>query len=489
MISISLDQAYTCVSANKEKIAVCGKSGVSLIGQNKELCKLSSFESHQIRYSKEGLLGVCRGKILEVYENLNKVWSTEQHTKKIRDIDWNAENLIASCSNESKLVVWDIRTSAPVIKFNPTKGLGIYCLAWAKHSNEFLASGHETALKLWDRRFPKKSVCTIRSAHSGRIIDLDWQEKSSNLLSCSQDSCIKTWKTSSTNMIMTNNVTTHFQIIKTLYSPDSHRIVYISENLDNNIHFLNSDDLKSPAGFDVEAFVKDISWHDSSLVALCADGLIKVVNFDSHEDENKEEDIRDEFSESDVLDCSINILNFEEELKYIQENPINGIHIEDVGYTQRYCLIRIRNDREYLSYMLTFPKEYPYSPPNFSLQSYSNNLSLIAPEQLKQLEVEVVKKSKQFCKLKIFTIQKICDFLLDQLNQITKTEDYEDFNDFLESKMDYSSYSKNKPISCIHVWDPSGSLLIFTVAENPNQDAELDDYSDLENSHYQAGIQ
>ena len=73
MISISLDQAYTCVSANKEKIAVCGKSGVSLIGQNQELCKLSSFESHQIRYSKEGLLGVCRGKILEVYENLNKV--------------------------------------------------------------------------------------------------------------------------------------------------------------------------------------------------------------------------------------------------------------------------------------------------------------------------------------------------------------------------------------------------------------------------------
>ena len=488
MLTIPLDYVYSSISATKDKIAVCGKSGVTLINSKYEFSKISASESDSLSFSPSGLLGVTSGKLLEVYDSYSKVWSVEKHSRRVQDISWSQSNLLASCSKDSKLLVWDMRSAQPAISFNPTKGLGVYCVAWSRHSPDIIASGHETALKLWDARLPKKALCTVRSAHPGRIICLDWDYASNNLLSSSLLSTVKIWKTTPTNAAMLTSTQTHFQGIKTLYSPDSNRILYISGQNDQKIHFLGGEDLKAMSSSYIGSSVDDMDWHDKSLAVLCADRL-KIVNFESKDPEERGDTLPEDLSEGENLDGLINVLGFEEEIKMLEASPREGIAIEDVGYNSRYCLIRMHNEREFLRYMLTFPVDYPDSPPNFSLQSYSKYLSTTAPEELKRIEVELIKQSKRLCRAKAFSVQRICDFLVNQLNQITSTDGYEDFNDFLETKLDYPNYTKNTSVSCIHSWHPSGDLLIFISSDPQTNYGEREDFFDIENAHYQEGIQ
>ena len=312
MLNIPLDRAYTCISANKEKIAVCGKSGLSLITPKYEVIKVNNLETHKLSYSHSDLLGVCRGKILEVYDNQMVMWSVEKHSRRIQNISWSQAGLLASCSKDSKLFVWDLRSPNPAIVFNPTKGLGVYCLAWSRHSNEIIASGHETALKLWDSRLPKKSLCTIRSAHPGRIINLDWNYNGNNLLSSSLLSCVKTWKTSSTTLSVINSVQTHFQTVKTLYSPDSNKIVYTCEQNDDKIHFLGGEDLKNLSYFPIGNSIEDMDWHDKGLAVLCADRVLKIVNFDSKDTEDRGENTSEDLLEEGAIDFNLNSLTLQQ---------------------------------------------------------------------------------------------------------------------------------------------------------------------------------
>ena len=189
------------------------------------------------------------------------------------------------------------------------------------------------------------------------------------------------------------------------------------------------------------------------------------------------------------MECSIALYDFEEEIKTLQQFPKEGIVIEDFGLGQRYCLIRVHNRREFLKYMATFPIDYPDSPPNFVLNSCSKYLSTSVPDEIKRLEMELHRKVKQLCRGKGFSIQKICEFLLNSLNMITETDGYEDFNDFLENILEYPKFTKNTPINSIHAWHPSGDLLIFNSAESAHHYGEIDELFDIESSHFQAGIQ
>lgn len=487
MINIQLDKAYTCLSSNNFCLAIGGKGGVSVINHKQEITQIHANECHTLSFSSSELLAVCNDKIVEIYDGQSKIWGSEKHVRRILDVDWNSAGLLATCSKDSKLYAWDPRMPEPAIVFAPTKGVGVHCLAWSRHSNDIIASGHETALKIWDARLPKKSVGTVRSAHPGRIIGLDWHHNSNILLSNSLLSLVKTWKTTAVSISVVNSTQTHFQSIKTLFSPDDSRIVYTSENNDGKIHFLNTEDLKVHLSSNMGSSVEDLDWHGDSLAVLCADRVLKIIGFENKENNDRGEMIED-FQEGDAFDCSMTIMNFEEEIKCMESNPKEGIFIENYGLGQRFCLIRIHNKKEFLKYMLNFPIDYPDFPPTYMLQASSKYLSTSAPEEIKRLETDLVKRSKKLCKAKGFSIQKICDYLLSQLNSITDIEGYEDFNDFLENILDYPSYPKNTPLTCIHAWHPSGDLLVFISSESTNNYA-FEDIFDIESSHYQAGIQ
>ena len=487
---INLEKAYTCLSCNDTFKAIGGKQGVIYIDKNDNHHNLSLKESQKLSLDSLSNLSVASGQIIEIYDlKTGQLKSTLQSNKCIQDLGWSKSNLLASCSKDSKLIIWDIRTSSPAVSFNSTKGVGIYSLAWSKQSNDLLVSSHECALKLWDSRFSKKSLTTVRSAHPGRIINLDWSSNMNSIVSTSLLNSVKIWKTSNSSLTLTNSMQTHFQSIKTLFSPDSSRVVYTTEQNEGKIQIVNTEDLKSLSSHCFPNYVEDIAWQGSALTVLCADRTLRTFSLEKGESkELNGEHCEDEFIEGETMTCNINVLNFDEEIKLMEQNPREGVNIEDSGLCQRYCLIRIHNKREFIKFNFSFPADYPESPPNYSIKGCSNNLALNGVENVRSMETELIKRSKVWCRNKGYSIQKACDFLFDQLNQMTETDGYEDFNDLIEM-LEFRSTTNNSQIGCIHAWHPNGDLVAFTCSENHGDYADTENLYDFQSSHYQSGIQ
>ena len=486
---INLDKSYTNLACNSSLKALGGKSGAIILNLSNNSFQITDKEVNFITLSYSNHLALAQGSQLDIFDTVTSklINSSSLHTRAIQTLSFNKSSLLASCSKDSKLFIWDLRSNSPCIAFNTTKGVGIYSLAWSKQSNDIIVSGHDTALKLWDTRFSKKSLTTIRPAHPGRIIHIDWSSNTNTLVSTSLLNTVKYWKASNSSLNLINSGQTHFQSIKSMFSPDSTRIVYTTEQNEGKVQFLSTDDLKPVASHLFSSLVEDLQWQDKTLVALCADRTVRTYSLEKEENIELNESLCEEFCEEN-LSCIINLVGFEEELKVLDQSIKEGVSIEDYGLSQRYCMIRIHNKREFLRFMFNFPADYPDSPPNYTLSGSSKYLSTTASENVKSLEVELNKRSKQLCRIKGFSIQKICDFLLDQLNSLTEIDGYEDLNEFLEI-LEYHSYSKNTPIGCIHAWHPNGDLLIFMSSETNNPYGESDDLFDIESSHYQAGIQ
>jgi hypothetical protein len=485
---INLDRVYTCLSSNDALRAVGGKQGVILLNAQDEIIPLTEKEVHKIRLDCGNLISLASSSIIETYDVATlKNISTLLNNKHVQDLAWSRAGQLASCSKDSKLCIWDLRLNKPAICFNTTKGVGIYSLSWSKQSNDLLVSAHETALKLWDARFSKKSLTTVRSAHPGRIVHLDWSSSSSLILSTSLLNSVKCWKTSGSSLSLSSSTQTHFQSIKSLFSPDSSRVVLTTEQNEGKIQVLHTEDLKNLSSHSFLNAVEDICWQGKVLSVLCADRTLRSLSLDK-ENKDLNNGLGDENSGLESVDCDFNILGFEEDMKTMESDPKEGVNVEDFSLSQRYCLIRIHNKREFLRVHFSFPKEYPESPPVYSLKGCSMYLSSTALEIVKAFEAELNKRSKQLVKSKGYTVQKICDFILDFLNSMTETDGYEDFNDLLEI-LECQNYSKNSQIGCIHAWHPNGDLLVFTTSELQNNYAETEDLFDIESSHYQAGIQ
>jgi WD40 repeat protein len=58
--------------------------------------------------------------------------------------------------------------------------VGVHSLVWGYEF--YLASAHSNMLKIWDTRFPRKALCTIKGAHSAKITSLDWKTGDNDLL-------------------------------------------------------------------------------------------------------------------------------------------------------------------------------------------------------------------------------------------------------------------------------------------------------------------
>lgn len=486
---INLDKAYTSLSCNNTLKALGGKSGAIILNLSDTSSQITDKEVNFLSLSSSSHLAIAHNSQLEVYDTTTckLLTSSSSHTKPIQSLNFSKSHLLASCSKDSQLLIWDLRSNSPCITLNTTKGVGIFSLAWSKQSNDIIVSGHDTALKLWDTRFSKKSLTTIRPAHPGRIIQIDWSSSTNTLVSTSLLNTVKYWKTSNASLSLINSTQTHFQSIKSIFSPDSSRIVYTTEQNEGKIQILSTEDLKIVASHSFSSSVEDIQWQDKTLVALCADRTLRTYSLEKGENIELNESICEEFLE-DTLSCNLNNFGFEEEIRILVQNLKEGQAIEEFGPTQRYCIVRIYNKREFLRFMFEFPLDYPDSPPNYTLSGCSKYFSTSAAENVKSLEIELNKRSKQLCRCKGYSIQKIFDFLLDQLNSLTETDGYEDLNEFLEI-LEYQNYSKNTPISCIHAWHPNGDLLIFISSETSNPYCETEDLYDIESSHYQAGIQ
>ncbi|CAG9317459.1 unnamed protein product [Blepharisma stoltei] len=507
MTTVTLNEAYSIVAVYKDQIAVGGTNGISIVDLQGQQEHLSDIETQNLSWSKDGLLAASRGKVLDVYKGKELIWSVTKHIRNIRDIKWNDANLITSCSTDSKLFAWDIRTKEPAITFNATKGVGVYRLAWSHHSSDILASAHDTALKLWDARLPRKSLATVKAAHPGRILCLDWHHTdSSKLLSSGVLSYIKVWKSSSTNVSVLNSAQYHPPIVKTLFTPSSNRIVCVTEQSEGKLHILDADDLRPKLYYNLRsASIEDVAWGENKLIVLSADRVLNVIEGQALIEEKikEDEDSAEEEFEGEVSNLYIEekgSISLEEELNKAEKKfRGQGMNIEDKGMGQRYCVVRISNERNYIRYLFKFPQDYPKSPPILTLQGFSIDVK----EHIKSIEKKTLKISTNRSKNSQNSFIKLCDYILKSINKISpppemlfdglEADIVQDEEDIIENTY-RSALISSCPASSGHCWHPSGKLFTFICYRpteqntDENENTTDDFFEDIKAQHFEMGI-
>jgi len=504
MISLNLSENYNSVSAFEGKIALAGESGISIVTSKSRLRKINNKETQLVRWWRDDKLGACRSNTIEVYSSQESIWRNDKHLRPVRDLTWSESGLLTSCSTDSMLYAWDLRTQTPAITFNATKGVGIFSVAWHRFSNDILASAHDTAIKLWDARLPRKSLYTLKAAHPGRINCIDWSYlESADLLSSGLLSCLKVWKTSPTNIVSKNTFQSYAPIIKALYVPSSNDIVYAPEQAEGKIHVLDAEELKFKKTIHLHSGAfEDLDWDSSELVTLSSE-MLKVISFENEylEESSREDESLLEF-DSEIPNFYNHSMSLEEELKLLKKTmQKEGVLVEDKGLKGRYCIIRVSNYRNFIRYMVTFPSNYPKSPPKFIMQGNSFNDSSV----LKTLDKGISKLAYSLSLSSQSSLCEVCKLILTKINKHTASQ--ENFIEGLELENTESNleeglflnqkYSQDYvsviPASSGHFWHPSGKLFTFLCyqsSEQPNEGETITDdfFEDIKVHHFDMGI-
>ncbi|KAF8326823.1 WD40-repeat-containing domain protein [Cantharellus anzutake] len=118
------------------------------------------------------------------------------HYRAITDINWHSyhENIVASCSIDSWIWVWDIRerTRKNVIGMCAWDDAATQ-VKWNRKHEHLLASSHRGNVLIWDDRKGALPLTTIR-AHDSKVYGIDWSRTTpSQIVTCGLDKSIKQW--------------------------------------------------------------------------------------------------------------------------------------------------------------------------------------------------------------------------------------------------------------------------------------------------------
>ena len=117
------------------------------------------------------------------------------HTRAIKGISWSPcdPNLLVTCSLDTYVNVWDVRTATAAVKFKTFRSWtdGATAVKWNRINDKFLASSHGGEVRVWDLR-KDATPWTCVTAHNSKITCLDWSySREHDLLTCALDRKMK----------------------------------------------------------------------------------------------------------------------------------------------------------------------------------------------------------------------------------------------------------------------------------------------------------
>ena len=130
------------------------------------------------------------------------------HTNSVEDLQWspNEEQILASCSVDRSLRVWDVRMKASAAIVLPSAhNADINVISWNKLEKAFILSGGDDgAVKVWDLRYVRKGgsaggdsstckpVATFKH-HQQPITSVEWHPTDGTVFAASSDDQITLW--------------------------------------------------------------------------------------------------------------------------------------------------------------------------------------------------------------------------------------------------------------------------------------------------------
>jgi WD40 repeat protein len=470
-----LDNNYRCLCTNDTRAALGAPDALSIIdladGTYKQ--KIPGPNVSCLKWNSDGYLLYNDGKKLCIRKDREATWTNDLHLRNVTDVSWRDTDVFSSGATDSQVFAWDRRQPNPSIVFNAPKGVSCYCLAWSPSSSHLLASSHDNAIKIWDARLPRKSLSTVKSAHTGRISSMEWSaEDNSLLLTADLLSSIKLWNVNGQQVLPVHQHVALSPIVKARFSPTSDLIVYALNQRENNLHKLHSEFRYLGSLTTPKSHILDIEWHFSSLLTLSAD---RSLCFWSIGEEDSSAPSLAQFAGRDLHLDMESFENYETEITYLRDNLQSpDVKLEEVNMAQRLCIVKLSNDDQFIRILAEFPIDYPTHAASYSFLA----VSLISQHELKSFFQTIETKGRL-----VETIMEISQKLLRSAPVAEDSDmSYEASEEHSMTDMRDNDLLSTISVSlCGHCWHPQGNLYQYEAVGMPDskQDPfETDDFFD-----------
>lgn len=163
------------------------------------------------------------------------------HKRTVNRVCWQSKDtdILASASQDGKIMLWDTRTAATSVTIDAK--LGAVCdVQFNPFYPDYFVSGFETGqVKLWDIRKPNKPARSIQ-AHNELVLSIAWHPTIQNIFaSGSRDKTIKVWNLRTNQCEHTIETITGLSSVE--WSPQSRFHIASSSNaVDTNDHIWDS---------------------------------------------------------------------------------------------------------------------------------------------------------------------------------------------------------------------------------------------------------
>ncbi|XP_041375687.1 GATOR complex protein WDR59-like isoform X2 [Gigantopelta aegis] len=381
--------------------------------------------------------------------------SLKAHTRTVSDVDWSPfdVNVIASCSVDTFIYLWDIRDpKKPTSSFQAVAGA--YQVKWNKVTNNLFATTHEGDLRIWDPRKGNQPLQYI-TAHLSKIHGLDWSPRSQyHLVTASQDCFVRFWDCTnprhSETMLKTNAPVWRARytpfgdglvtvVVPQLKPVENRLYLWYNGNLSMPMHtFLGHKDVvlefqwrKMADGFRDRLLVtwsRDQSlriWKiDPNLQELCGHNPVGDLNTESSDGQDSVSKSADSHVvaeeaklQTEVAMTSHKPQTLQQEFSLINKN-INNVTIEEMDAINRTCKVTARSGNHVVSVNLTFPTNYPNgTPPSFQFLH-----TTLESSQQKQLIRVLTSTSQKQVQRKMNCLEPCLRQLIAALDDMTKLE-------------------------------------------------------------------
>lgn len=172
------------------------------------------------------------------------------HTRAITDINFSAHepDFLATCAVDSFIHCWDLRQPwAPVLSFAEWIA-GATQVKWNRQNPNILASSHDQALYIWDRRNTARPLRLI-DAHATKIYGIDWSRRvATELLTCSSDKTIKLWDYEDTESPAKNIIRTSYPVWRARHTPFGSGVLAMPQRGNNSLYLYNQQDAQRTDG-------------------------------------------------------------------------------------------------------------------------------------------------------------------------------------------------------------------------------------------------
>ncbi|OQS06175.1 hypothetical protein THRCLA_01780 [Thraustotheca clavata] len=137
------------------------------------------------------VIGTTEG-IVQIYDNGVKIHQYMNHTKAVSRICW-FENLMASCSYDAMIFVYDLSHQCPITYTQAFHGhgSGVTDLAWSSNGKYLASSSMDGTVQVWPLGQHERGY-NFRQ-HSGRVLSVAWCDLEC-LVSAGEDQTIRQWK-------------------------------------------------------------------------------------------------------------------------------------------------------------------------------------------------------------------------------------------------------------------------------------------------------